>query len=365
MKQQHEATTGEEAAEKLRKGMVLMIREGSAARNLGILKSILGKNLNLDACVFASDDRHPSDLIEEGHINHIIRKAIALGTDPICAIRMATINPARYFNLKDKGIIAPGKDADILILNDIENFEIDKVIISGEVVFENNKLIKKFGNFKYPGFVKNTINIKPLSENDFDIKVDGVCDGFEVDARVIEVIEHEILTNSIKRKLKVKNNIVIPDVKAGILKIGVVERHHKTGNIGTGFVSGFGLKRGAFASSVAHDSHNIIAVGTNNKDLLSCVNKIVAMQGGFAIAEGSKIHGLKLNIAGLMSEKPVREVNNKLNLLHEKLKEMGVKIQAPFMKLSFLALPVIPELRLTDKGLFDVEKFRFADVVVG
>jgi len=182
---------------------------------------------------------------------------------------------------------------------------------------------------------------------------------------VIEVIEHEILTNSIKRKLKVKNNTVIPDACSDILKIAVVERHHKTGNIGTGFVSGFGLKRGAFASSVAHDSHNIIAVGTNNKDLLSCVNKIVAMQGGFAIAEGSKIHGLKLNIAGLMSEKPVREVNNKLNLLHEKLKEMGVKIQAPFMKLSFLALPVIPELRLTDKGLFDVEKFRFADVVVG
>ena len=361
---EHEATTGEEAFEKLRKGMVLMIREGTAARNISILKSILNKNLNLNRCVFASDDCCPHDLIEEGHINHIIRKAVALGADPVDAIRMATINASAYFNLRDKGIIAPGKDADILILDNLEKFEIDKVIIGGEIIFENNKLIKKFNNYYYPEFVKNTFNVKPLSEKDFDIKFDAIGDVNEVNARVIEVIEGELLTNSIKRKLKIENNIITPDIDSDVLKIAVVERHNRTGNIGLGFVSGFGLKRGAFASSVAHDSHNIIAVGANNKDILAVVNKIIEMQGGLSIANNSEIYGLQLNIAGLMSEKPVSEVNNKLNFLHEKLKNFGVKVEAPFMALSFLALPVIPELKLTDKGLFDVEKFKFVDVAV-
>ena len=359
---EHEATTGEEAIEKLSKGMVLMIREGSAARNISILKSLLNKNLNLGRCVFACDDRHPPDLIEEGHIDQIIKKAISLGTDPVDAIRMATINPAAYFNLRNKGVVAPGKDADILILKSLEKFEVDKVIIGGEVVFENNMLVKKLNDYSYPDFVKNTVNVKPLSERDFDVKVCGVEDS--VRARIIEVIEGEIITNSITKKIKVRNNTLIPDDDSDVLKIAVVERHHKTGNIGLGFVSGFGLKRGAFASSVAHDSHNIIAVGTNGRDMLSAVNKIIEMQGGFSIADNTEIYGLQLNIAGLMSEKPVSEVDNNLNFLQNKLREKGVKIKSAFMALSFLALPVIPKLKLTDRGLFDAEKFMFTDVLV-
>ncbi len=355
----HESTTGKEAIEKLRKGMLIMIREGSAAKNISILKDILNKNLNLNSVVFACDDRHPHDLIEEGHIDRIIRKAIALGADPIDAIKMATINPANYFKLRDKGVIAPGKDADILIVNDISKFEIDKVIIAGEVVFENNELIKKFKQYSYPDFVKNTFNVKPLTAADFDIKTNR-CG--EINAKVIKIIEGELLTNSITRKLRVENNTIIPDINSDILKIAVVERHHRTGNIGRGFVRGFKLNRGAFASSVSHDSHNIIVVGTNNKDMLSAVNKITDMQGGLAIARDSKIYGLKLNIAGLMSEKLVSVVNKKLNFLNDKLKEFGVEINAPFMMLSFLALLVIPELKLTDKGLFDVLKFEFVSV---
>jgi adenine deaminase len=301
-------------------------------------------------------------LIEEGHIDQIIKKAISLGTDPVDAIRMATINPAAYFNLRNKGVVAPGKDADILILKSLEKFEVDKVIIGGEVVFENNMLVKKLNDYSYPDFVKNTVNVKPLSERDFDVKVCGVEDS--VRARIIEVIEGEIITNSITKKIKVRNNTLIPDDDSDVLKIAVVERHHKTGNIGLGFVSGFGLKRGAFASSVAHDSHNIIAVGTNGRDMLSAVNKIIEMQGGFSIADNTEIYGLQLNIAGLMSEKPVSEVDNNLNFLQNKLREKGVKIKSAFMALSFLALPVIPKLKLTDRGLFDAEKFMFTDVLV-
>ena len=359
---EHEATTGEEAIEKLSKGMVLMIREGSAARNISILKLILNKNLNLDRCVFACDDRHPKDLIGEGHIDQIIKKAISLGADPVDAVRMATINPATYFNLRNKGVIAPGKDADILILKSLKEFEIDKVIIGGRVVFEDNGMVKKLNDYSYPDFVKNTVNVKPLSEGDFDVKVCGVEDS--VRARIIGVIEGELITNSIIRKIKVRNNTLIPDADFDVLKIAVVERHHKTGNIGLGFVSGFGLNRGAFASSVSHDSHNIVAVGTNSRDMLSAVNKIIEMQGGFAIADNTEIYGLQLNIAGLMSEKPVSEVNNNLNFLQNKLRENGVKIRSPFMALSFLALPVIPKLKLTDRGLFDAEKFMFTEVLV-
>jgi len=358
----HESTTAGEGLEKIRSGMRLMIREGSAAKNLGSLSGIFDfPGEYAGRCMLATDDRHPGDLISEGHMDGIIRKSVSGGMDPVDAIKLATINPAEYFHLENSGYIAPGKDADILFVSDLEDFRVEKVMIKGKITAEKGRFISKLLSFPYPGSVTNTVNLKRVSPGSFNILAGKEN---KVDVRVIGVIGGEILTDERIECLQVRDNKILPDPGRDVARIAVAERHKGTGNIGLGFVSGFGLKKGAFASSVAHDSHNIIVVGSNENDMCDAVNKIIETRGGMVVAHNREIHCLKLPIAGLISDMKAEEVNEKLGVLHREVKKLGVKMESPFMALSFLALPVIPRLKLTDKGLFDVERFKFVDLVV-
>ncbi|MHC1585048.1 MAG: adenine deaminase [Candidatus Syntropharchaeia archaeon] len=332
----HESTSFDEALEKLRLGMRVMIREGSTAKNLKNLIPLLEKeNRN---CILVTDgDRTPEDLIEEGYLDHVLRRAIEEGIDPITAIQMCTINPATYFRLHDLGSIAPGKIADMVILSDLEGFKVDRVIVDGRIVREIPK------TFKYPEYAKNTIKLRSHLKKD-DLRIEGK-------KRVIVIIEGEILTDEM-------GEVSEPDVGRDILKIAVIERHKRTGNIGLGFVHGFGIKRGAVASSIAHDSHNIIAIGVKDEDIVVSVNRLEEIGGGIVITEDGRIsEELPLPIAGLMSDERAEDVTRKMKKLKKTLSEMGCRLKSPFISLSFLALPVIPKLKITDKGLVDVERF--------
>jgi adenine deaminase len=347
----HECTSREEAEEKLRLGMYIMIREGSTARNLEELIPIVTP-LNARRCMFVTDDCHPEDLITQGGVDHCMRKAIQLGLDPIIAIQMATINPARYFPLPGIGAIAPGYQADLVVIEDLNEFRIGQVFKAGRLVAEKGKIL--------PGVIderkvkaENTFNVPKISAAHFRIKAQGSK------AKVIETIPHQIITKKGVYEVKTQDGLAVADPARDILKIAVVERHKGTGNIGLGFVKGFGLRHGAIASSVAHDSHNILVVGANDADMAQAVQGIVEMQGGLITVKGGKtLASLPLPIGGLMSDQSIEEVRNGLNRLQQTVKEMGCKLEEPFMALSFLALPVIPELKITDKGIVDVTKFK-------
>jgi adenine deaminase len=346
----HECVTKEEALEKLRAGMRVMIREGSAAKNLAALLPLVNKQ-NCRRFIFVTDDKHPEDLIEQGHIDHILRKAVSLGLDPIMAIQMATINTAEYFGLKDRGAIAPGYKADIVVLDGLKDFKINMVFKDGQPVVEKSELLVNIPKYKDASVLK-TVKVKGLSKESFRIQAK------QGKAKVIGLIPNQIVTKKLLKKPKTDNGLLISDTANDILKLAVIERHHATGNIGLGLVNGFGLQAGALASSVAHDSHNIIVVGTTDEDMFCAAKKIVDMGGGFAIANrGEVLTSLALPIAGLMSDAPAEEVTGQLKDLLKVTKNLGAKPANPFITLSFLALPVIPELRLTDKGLVDVNKF--------
>ncbi|HID93550.1 MAG TPA: adenine deaminase [bacterium (Candidatus Stahlbacteria)] len=351
----HECVTKEEALEKLRSGMRVMIREGSAAKNLAALLPLVIKQ-NCRRFIFVTDDKHPEDLIEEGHIDHILRKAVSLGLNPIMAIQMATINTAEYFGLKDRGAIAPGYKADIVVVDDLKDFEINMVFKDGQLVVEKGKILVNIPKYKDVSVLK-TVKVKGLSKESFRIQVK------QGEAKVIGLIPNQIVTQKLFSKPKHENGLVVSDTANDILKLAVIERHHATGNIGLGLVNGFGLQTGALASSVAHDSHNIIVVGTSDEDMLCAAKRVVDMEGGFAIANrGEIVASLALPIAGLMSDAPAEEVCKQLKHLLKVAKELGAKPVNPFITLSFLALPVIPELRLTDKGLVDVNKFEIVSL---
>ena len=347
----HECTIRGEAEEKLSMGMHIMIREGSTAKNLEELIPIVTP-LNARRCLLVTDDRHPEDLITQGGVDHCIRKAIRLGLDPIIAIQMATINPARYFPLPGIGAIAPGYQADLVVLEDLKTLTVSQVFKSGRLVAEKGKIL--------PGViderkvkVENTFNVPKISAAHFRIKAQGSK------AKVIEIIPQQIITKKGSREMKTQDGLAVADPARDILKIAVVERHKGTGNIGLGFVKGFGLRHGAIASSVAHDSHNILVVGANDADMAQSVQGIVEMQGGLITVKGGKtLASLPLPIGGLMSDQSIEEVRDGLNRLQQTVKEMGCKLEEPFMALSFLALPVIPELKITDKGLVDVTQFQ-------
>lgn len=362
----HESSTGEETLEKLRLGMKVEIREGSAAKNLkALIEPILRLGLDTRHCLLATDDRTPSDLISLGHMDHLVRRAIDEGIDPVSAIQMATINIAGHFGVdRELGGIAPGKIADVLIVNSLEKFSVEKVIADGKMVAENGKLSVKLPLPSYPKFAKGTINMKEVNPQDFDVKTPDKRD--EVDIRVIGLNEGEIFTDHEIVPLEVEDGLVKPNLLQNISRAAVVERHHRTGNVGLGFVRGFGIKKGAVASSVAHDAHNVIAVGTNPKDMSVAVNAIARMGGGQVVVDKGKILSqIKLPIAGLMSDKPVDEVSNELEQLHKKAVGLGIRLKSTFMQLSFLTLAVVPKLRITDRGLVDVEKFELVDLIVG
>ena len=349
----HECTTVKEAKEKLGNGMWIMIREGTTARNLRDLIPLITPK-NSRRFLFVTDDRHPKELLEEGHIDSMVRQAIRWGIDPILAIQMATLNSAEYFRLDDLGAIAPGYRADIVTFDHLGRFQIKKVFKNGILVAEDGKMLfPPIRNRKGPRG-KGSVRIKPLKKDAFLLRSSQSL------AKIIQLIPGQIVTKKVTKKILLKDGAAHPDIKEDILKIAVVERHKATGNIGIGFVQGFGLKKGAIGSSVAHDSHNVVIVGTNDQDMLKVVEVIQAMRGGLvAVLDGKVLASLPLPIAGLMSGAPVARVNYQLEALHGATKTLGCKIPDPFMTLSFLSLPVIPELKITDKGLVDVNQFKF------
>ena len=365
MRSDHESSTREEAIEKLRLGMKLEIREGSAAKNLKtLIRPILKLKLDTRHCLLATDDRHPSDLVMEGHMDHVVRHAIEEGIDPVRAIQMATINTAEHFGVDGElGSISPGKLADILIVNDIEKLSVEKVIADGGLVAKNGRLVIKSPAPRYPKFAKRTMNLKNVTPRDFDVRA-PVRKG-EVKVRVIGLAEGQVFTEHEIVPIKVEGGLVKSYLVDDIVKVAVVERHRATGNIGRGFVRGFRIKRGAMASSVGHDAHNITVVGTNGRDMAVAVNVVARMGGGQVVVNDGKVLAkVELPIAGLMSDKPVEEVSSELELLHRAAKRLGIGLKSPFMRLSFLSLAVIPKLRITDKGLVDVVKFKIVDLIV-
>lgn len=345
----HECTTIAEAKEKLSSGMHIMIREGTAARNLhGLLPLVNEKNFN--RIMWCTDDRHPHDLLEKGHIDSMVRDAVKYGLDPVIAIRMATINPALYFRLNHKGAIAPGRQADLVIFSDLSDPVVEKVYSKGILAAENgiiNDEIKK----PEPIPVASSMNV---GFGDIDLNIPAAPGRL----RVIEIVPEQIITRKYLTGAKVINGMAVPDISNDILKIVVIDRHKGSGNIGKGFVKGFNLKKGAIASSVAHDSHNIIAAGTNDEDMKAAVDAVIKMGGGLAAACDCKVcSALSLPIAGLMSNETVETINRQMKNLLSATLSLGSPLPDPYMALSFLALPVIPELKITDKGLVDVGTF--------
>jgi adenine deaminase len=349
----HECTTPKETMEKLKNGMWIMIREGTTARNLKTLIPLVHPK-NSRRFLFVTDDRHPKELLEEGHINSMLRQAVRWGMDPILAIQMATLNTAQYFRLDDLGAIAPGYRADIISFDHLGRFQIQKVFKDGILVAKDGKMLSPLTPKRKAPNVEGSVRIKPMKKDALLLRSNQPL------AKIIQLRPDQIVTRKVMKKILLKDGMAYPNIKEDILKIAVIERHKATGNIGIGFVQGFGLKEGAIGSSVAHDSHNLIIVGTNDLDILKAVEVIQAMGGGLTVVlDGRALASLPLPIAGLMSEASVPQVNVQLEALQRATKNLGCKIPDPFMTLSFLSLPVIPELKITDKGLVDVNQFKF------
>ncbi len=347
----HESTSLEEAREKLRRGMYLMLREGSSEKNLDALLPLV-TDKTYKRCLFVVDDRSCLDLLKDGDIDAVVRKAIGKGLDPVRAIQLATINPAEYFRLDGLGAIAPGYQANLIVINDLSDLSIDMVFYRGRLVAREGKPLFSLPQAAAKGLA-DTVNIKPFNVEGLKLSASGATEP------VIEVVPGQIITRKRVERVRVSDGVIVPDTDRDILKLVVVERHRATGNIGRGLVMGFGLKKGALASSIAHDSHNIIAVGADDNDIFLAVKEIERLHGGLVVAaEGRVLASLALPIAGLLSDEPLEVVVGKLEKLEQVARDLGTTLPSPFSTLSFLALPVIPELRLTDLGLVDVNEFR-------
>ncbi|MEM2146633.1 MAG: adenine deaminase C-terminal domain-containing protein, partial [Candidatus Jordarchaeaceae archaeon] len=361
----HESTAGEEGVEKLRRGVFLMIREGSVSKDLAsLIKPIIEMRLDTRNCLLARDDISPEDLKGEGEVDFLIRRCIKEGLEPIKAYQMATLNPACYLGVDNKlGSITPGKNADIVLLEDLEKVDVVTTIVSGVPVVVNGKFEVKILEHDYSPEMQKSVNVGKLPEpEDFLIKTQKKENQ---KVRVIEVSEGTLITKSETGQLKVENGKVLPDPRKDILQVAVVERHHASGEIGKGFVKGFGLREGCIASTVAHDSHNIIIVGTNCNDMARAVREISEMQGGMvAVNERKIIAKLPLNFAGLMSTESIEKIIEKRKELKKAVVKMGCELEYPFMVLSFLSLPVIPELKITEKGLIDVVNQEVTSVLI-
>ncbi|MHC0038763.1 adenine deaminase [Pseudoneobacillus sp. C159] len=354
----HECVSAEEVTARLQRGMYVMLREGSAARDLReLLKAVNEKNAR--RCLFVTDDKHLDDLLAEGSIDYNVKVAIEEGIDPLLAIGMATLNAAECFGLRGKGAIAPGYDADLLFLGSLSDVSVHSVYRAGKLVAENGQCLP-FGADapSIPSVLTNSVRVGKMLEKDFVLRVDEAV--VPVAANVIEIIPNSLVTRRCRENITVKNGVFSPSVRDDQLKLVVVERHHHTGNIGIGIVKGFGIKGGAIASTVAHDSHNIVAVGTSDNDLYVAIKKMEAMNGGLVVVNNSEvIASLPLRVSGLISDKDYQTIVGELKGLDIALEQIGFGNQFnAFQTLSFLALPVIPELKLTDMGLFDVGGFK-------
>ncbi len=339
----HEATTYEEALEKRRLGMWVMLREASIARNLRDLLPLV-KKYGRDRCMFCTDDREPGFIVEEGHINQMVRVTVEEGIRPEDALVMATINPATYHRLWHLGAIAPGYQADILVLDDLTSFEPRQVLKRGATA--------RFTKREVPEWVRQTMHLAPVESLSFRVPAGPKR------IRVIRVIPSQLLTGNEVVEPSVRDGAIVADPGRDLAKIAVLERHHATGRIGLGFATNIGLKRGAYASTVAHDAHNVVVIGVDDADMAACAVRLAEIGGGIVVADGGQVIAeLALPVAGLMSDQPLDTVYNRLTSMERTLATMGVTMTAPFMTLSFLALSVIPELKITDRGLVDVARF--------
>ena len=360
----HETTTKEEAVEKLRQGVYLFMREGSTQRNMAeCIRAVTEEKMDSRRCILATDDMVAADLETLGHMNEIVKRTIREGVDPVEAIQMVTINPATYFGLEDIGVLAPGKIADIAVISDLEEMVVEGVFIDGKLVASKGELLIDLPPYIYPEEVKNSVKIGPISERDLEIRAEGTS----ARVRCIELIPDQNLTGKAEETLRVYNGVVQPDPSSDTLEIACIERYGRTGNIGKAFVKGFGMKSGAFAESVAHDTHNIIVVGTNIRDMTLAVNRVIELGGGIAISNGGRIlSDMRLPVGGLITDElNGHEVSKKIAELERIVREdLGCKVHAPFMHLSFLSLSTSPSWKITDKGLVDVNNFKILPVTV-
>jgi adenine deaminase len=346
----HESTTFEEALEKRRLGMWVMLREATGARNLKDLLPLV-KQFGTNQCMFCTDDREPNFIVEEGHINQMVRVAVEEGVSPEDALVMATINPAMYHRLWRLGAIAPGYQADIVVLDDLESFRPRHVLKRGAP--------PRFTKLDVPEWVRQTVNLGPVDETSFRIPSGPKR------IRAIRVIPAQLLTGADTVDACVRDGQLVADPSRDLVKIAVLERHHASGRVGLGFATNVGLKRGAFASTVAHDAHNVVVLGVDDGDMAACAVRLAEIGGGIVIADGGKaVEELPLPIAGLMSDRPLTEVHERLRSMERRLAAMGCTMSAPFMTISFLALSVIPELKITDRGLVDVGRFELVPLGV-
>lgn len=353
----HECHLKEEVIDRIRRGMYVLIREGTVAKNLKELIKVASIKNSRRLC-FCTDDRHIDDLILNGSIDNSIRYAIKSGLNPETAIQMASLNSAECYKLNDLGAIAPGYKADFIILNNLENFQIQSVYKDGQLVVDNGILVEN--NIPTPKIeTTNSLNIKDLSKDKLDITLYN-----KSIINVIKVIPNKLETIHLREEISSPSDKFIPDIKKDLLKVAVIERHKGTGNIGLGIINGMELKSGAIATTIAHDSHNLIVVGTNDSDMLFAIEKLKEIGGGIIVVEAGKVlSSIKLEIGGLITNRPINSIMNDLEELHNSIKKIAPTINFnPFLTLSFLSLPVIPDIKITDRGIFDVKKFDFIDI---
>ncbi|MFD1610130.1 adenine deaminase [Oceanobacillus luteolus] len=360
----HETTTKEEMMEKLRYGISVFMREGSSQRNMAeCIRAITEEGMDSRRAILVSDDMVPEDLLKDGHMNDIVRRTIAQGIDPVEAIQMATINPATHFGFKDVGLLAPGKRANIAVIDDLNEMTIHQVYLNGVLAAEKGELTIELGTYTYPESVKKSVKRGPVRLEDLHIQASGS----RARVRAIVAIPDQNLTGADEFDLNVSNGVVQPCLQQDVLPVLVVERHGRTGNIGKAFLNGFKLQSGAIAESVAHDTHNIIVTGTNYEDMVTAVNRVIAMDGGIAMIKDGKVVGdLPLRVGGLITDElSGKEVSEKIAELTRLAKdELGCSIHVPFMHLSFWSLVTSPEWKITDMGLIDVDKFEILSPVV-
>ncbi|AHB00877.1 MULTISPECIES: adenine deaminase [Brucella] len=346
---EHEATNAEEALEKLRKGMYVLVREGSVSKDLKALMPIITER-HAQFLALCTDDRNPLDIADQGHLDYLIRTAIAGGVEPLAIYRAASVSAARAFGLFDRGLVAPGQRADLVVVDSLEGCHAEIVLSAGRVVsealFAARKPVAEVG--------RNSVKAPRVTASNFRSQSNSGK------TRAIGIVPGKIITQNLEFDLKVGPNGVEPDLERDVVKVAVIERHGKNGNIATGFVHGFGLKAGAIASTVSHDSHNICVVGASDEDIATAANRLGEIEGGFVVVrDGKALAEMPLPIAGLMSTEPYETVREALRKLRHAAEDLGSVLEEPFLQLAFIALPVIPHLKITDRGLVDVDKFEF------
>lgn len=361
----HESTRAEDALAKMRLGMYAMLREGSAWHDLAeVSRAVTEHRIDSRFAVLISDDTHPHTLVEKGHLDHIVRRAIAEGIDPVTALQMVTINCAQCFHMDDElGSITPGKCADIIFIDDLDAFRVTRVLIDGDVVAENGRMLSDFPDFEYPAYAMETMHVgEAITPETFRVKTDKKD---AVTVRAIEIIPARVGDYERHVTLSVKDGCIESDTEKDTLKAFVFERHRATGTHGVGFVRGFGIKEGAMASTVAHDAHNLLVIGTNDADMALAANTLIASGGGMcAVKDGQVLGHVELPLAGLMNPRSAEEMSEKVASLESAWEKIGCNIVSPFMTMALIPLACLPELRLTNRGLVDCTTFSFVPLEV-